>query len=1114
MKLTVALLLLFNLTVSAEGFSQNKISLQLKKSAIADAMALIEGQTTYRFLYNENLTDIRKVTSIKLSDASIETAMKELLKDSGLSYQILENQLIVIKNNNAQSADIVVSGKVVDVQGVPLIGVSIKIKGTTRGVSTGVSGDFNITAPENSVLILSYLGYETLEYQLKGERMLNLTMKESANELDEVVVVGYGSVRKRDLTGSVGTVSAETLTAKGTTSVMGALQGAVAGVDISTSSVRPGAGFSIQIRGQNSMNSAGSQPLYVVDGVVMDNIDFLNPADVQKIDILKDASSTAIYGSRGSNGVVIVQTKNASLSSGAKTTVSYDGYYGVRSITRIPDFMDGREWVDFRAASFSTYNTASKAYELTATNKSAILQRSPLLEQRLFDQEYEDWLGLATQNGKQQNHYVNIAGNGKDISYNLGMGYQNEEGNFEGEKLDRYNIKLSVANKISDKFTVGGNANLSHTNVNQGSQYGYRDIMRMPVILYAYDDNGELIPQPGIATAIQGSGNFTSSANPLLEIASGNQENRRFDILGSAFAEFRPLEGLEIKTTFMPRFSRARTGRYFGVVPGNRTQDEAYQDNTENLDYTWDNQITYRKTFKEDHTINATLINSFYRTRTEGIRAGTQNLPYNSEWYNLFSGTLQSSNSGTSFNSASLLSYAARVNYDYKNKYLVTGTVRYDGSSKLADKWASFPSLAFAWRASEESFLKADYLSDLKARFSFGYSGSNAGINPYGSQLTPQTGSLVWYDYNGSIASGFAPGVPVNPSVTWEKTRELNYGIDFGFFNQRISGTIDYYNKLSDGLLMSRKLSIESGVEQMTDNIGSVSNKGIELSLTTMNINTKNLQWTTSFNFAHNKNAIESLYGRKEDVMGEARFIGEPINVIYDYRIIGIWKSNQADEAAKWGQQPGQAIAGDLNGDGVITTTGDRTILGSVDPSWTGNFSSNLIYKNWDFSFNIFTRQGAFVSDRFLEEFGAANIQRGRPKVNFDYFVPAGADRYNWNNWGSNPDGSPLAVWTTVGGNEDAKYPAINNPGPYYGNNGLYTDASFIRVRNIVLGYTLPQKFIKKAGLSQLRIYANILNPFTFTDYQGWDPEYATTTLQNGNGPSNVTYQLGVNLKF
>jgi len=1002
-------------------------------------------------------------------------------------------------------------GTITDETSEPLIGVSILVMGTSTGTSTDLDGTYNLAIPSDKpvVLKISYIGFKTQEVTVGNQQTLNIVLETDATMLQEAVAIGYGTVKKSDLTGSVGTVSADQLEARGTTSVMSALQGAVAGVDISSSSVRPGGGFNIKIRGQNSLNAGN--PLYVVDGIVTSDIDFLNPADIEQIDILKDASSTAIYGSRGSNGVVIVRTKNAGTPGTDRTSITYDGYYGIRELARIPDFMDGREWVDFRTSSYYTYNNGK--YQLSTPD--AILQKSPLLGQRLFDEAYEDWLGLGTRSGQQQNHYLGISGSSDKLSYNLGLGYQNEEGNFINEDLNRYNIKLSVNHNASKYFSTGANISLSQATNNAGSQNGYRDILRMPSILYAYDEEGNIIDQPGIATSIQGEGNFTGSPNPLNEINSGTEETRRYDVLGSVFAEVRPFDGLSIRSTILPRFNRTRIGRYYGVVEGQRNQDYAYQENAESFEYTWDNVVNYKTTFNEDHNLNVSLIQSTYKARFEGIQAAANDLPYNSQWYNLFSGKFESGSSNTSYTEASLLSYAARANYDYKGKYLLTGTIRYDGSSKLKDKWKAFPSAAVAWRISEEDFAKADFLSNLKARFSFGFSGNNNGINPYGAQLSPQTGSLVWYDFGGDVVSGFAPGLPVNSQITWEKTRELNFGVDFGLFNNSLSGTIDIYDKLSDNLLMSRSLTVESGVPSMTDNIGSVSNKGIEIGLTSTNIRTSDFDWTTSLNFAHNKNAIISLYGKKEDVAGENRFIGEPINVIYDYRIIGIWKMDQAAEAAKWGQQPGQAIAQDINGDGAITTKDDRVILGSPDPDWTGSFTSNIRYKNLDFSFNLYARYGSFISDPFLEEFGPKNTQRGRPKIDYDYYVPPTTPRYDWNDWGTNADGSPKPIWGDSGsGNENAKYPHSANVGPYYGNNGMYTTASFVKIRNITLGYSLPDNVVSRLGLSKLRIYANVLNPFTFTDYQGWDPEYATTSLTNGNGPSNVTYQFGVNMKF
>ncbi len=1003
-------------------------------------------------------------------------------------------------------------GRVVDeVGGDALAGVSIRVANQDVAAISELDGRFSLSIPNTGTVQLhfSLIGYKSKDVVVNAEQTLNVTMSADGEiALEEVVAVGYGSVKKTDLTGAVGSVQGKELQARGTTSAMAALQGTVPGVDISSTSTRPGGSFNILIRGQNSMQAGN--PLYIVDGIATSNIDFLNPADIEQIDVLKDASSTAIYGSRGSNGVVIVKTKNAGKPGATRTTVTYDGFYGIRQLARIPDFMDGREWIDFRTSAFYTYANGQYGLPTPAT----ILQNSPLLESRLYNEQYEDWLGLGTKQGKQQNHYIGIGGASEKMTYNLGVGYQQEEGNFIKENLERYTLKLSVEHRISDLFSTGASINFVHGINNFGSEFGYRDILRMPNILYAYDDDGNLIAQPGIASAIQGVGNFTSSPNPLNEINSGTEEIRQYDILSSVFAELRPLENLSIRSSFLPRFNRTRIGQYYGVVPGQRNQDVAFQNNEESLEWTWDNVVNYNTRLGEDHKIDVSLIQSAYKTRFEGIQAQTNDLPYPSWWYNLFSGALVRGNSNSSYTETSLLSFAARANYDFKGRYLLTGTVRYDGSSKLKDKWAAFPSAAFAWRISEEKFMNISAINDLKARVSLGYSGNNNGIGAFGAQQTPQTGSLVWYDYNGQLASGFAPGRPVNQNVTWEKTRELNVGLDFSLFNNRLRGNVEWYDKLSDGLLMQRTLTVESGVDYMIDNIGSVNNRGIELGLQTANVRNENWEWTTSFMFSRNKNAIRSLYGKKEDRPGEARFIGQPINVIYDYRIIGLWRMDQAEEAARLGQQPGQAIAADTDGNGTINSD-DRTILGSPDPQWIGSVTSNLRYKNWDFSFNFYTRQGMFVSDAFLDEFGPNNAQRGRPKINYDYYIPPGVPRYDWNNWDTHPDGSPKAVWGTSGaGNEDAQYPHPQNKGPFYGNNGRYTDASFIKLRNVVLGYSLPSDLISKWKMSQFRIYANILNPLVFTKYQGWDPEYATTALAEGNGPTNITYQLGVNIRF
>ena len=504
-----------------------------------------------------------------------------------------------------------ITGIIKDENGLPLAGASVRLNGSTLGISTDADGTFRLTIPEgnNHSLTVDLIGYKSKTISIGASSMIDVVlMTDEALELDEVVAVGYGSVRKRDLTGSVGSVGGKQLQERGTTSAMEALQGTVPGVDINSTSTRPGRGFNILIRGQNSMNKGN--PLYIVDGIAIDNIDFLNPADIQNIDVLKDASSTAIYGSRGSNGVVIVTTKNANRPGDTRTSVTYDGYYGVRRIARIPDFMDGREWIDFRTSAFYTFE--KNRYNLG--NPNTILQNSPLLESRLYNQEYEDWLGLGTKSGQQQNHYIAIAGNSEKLSYNLGAGYQQEVGNFLKEDLNRYTLKLSVEHKTSQYFSTGASFNFVHGIINSGSEHGYRDILRMPPVLYAYDEGGNLIAQPGIAASIKGTGNFTSSPNPLNEIKSGTEETRQYEILSQVFAEIRPIENLSIRSTFMPRFGRSRMGAYYGVVPGTRNQDMSSQENLENLDWTWDNVLNYNNTFGADHKLDVSLIQSAYKT--------------------------------------------------------------------------------------------------------------------------------------------------------------------------------------------------------------------------------------------------------------------------------------------------------------------------------------------------------------------------------------------------------------------------------------------------------------------------------------------------------------------
>ncbi len=1020
-----------------------------------------------------------------------------------------------------------VTGVVVDESNAPLPGVSVVVKGTAIGTLTGSDGSYSVTAEniQQDVLVFSFVGMEKKEVALNGQTTVNVQLTSSTLEMDEVVVIGYGTVKRTDLTGSVGSVDAQTITGRGTAGVLQSMQGSVAGVNITQLSSRPGADYNIQVRGLNTFNADGSPPLYVVDGIVTNDISFLNPQDIVKIDILKDASSTAIYGSRGSNGVVMVTTKTGqTVGFKDNTVVSYNGSFGVKTPARLPQQYTSQDWFDYRAHAYLQYAPGAGDNGMADWKMvpSGVYMQNPEAARRAYEGDETDWLDALTRNGVQQNHYLNVAGNTGKLDFNLGLGYQDEDGIYIKENLKRTNLKLSLNYQLSDKWLVGANANFSNTVIEAGDADAYTYTFRMPPVFKIYDANGQLLIQPGLVENMGGVGaNFTGNRNPIWEIETGSDNRRRYDFLGSFYLQFSPIAGLNIKTNLQPNFQRSRHGRYSELATTllDRT---GYSDNSERFDYTWDNSIEYSKGFK-GHNLKFIGVYSLFYSRSESLRITTNSLPYNSQWYNLFSGTLVTGSSSSGYSQVSMTSYLGRLNYDYKGRYYLTASLRYDGSSKLADKWALFPSFAAAWRISEETFMQADFLSNLKLRYSYGQSGNN-NVGAYATFNGPQSATQVYYNYGATAVSGFAPGNPVNPALTWEKTKESNLGLDFGFFRGRIDGSIELYNRLSDGLLMQRRLAVESGVTQMTDNIGSVRNRGIEISLNTVNIQTKDFKWSTSFNFSRNINEIVSLYGRKEDVVGEQRFIGENINVIYNYQFNGLFSTPEAQAAAgnalfsNYNPNPGHPKVVDTNGDGAITTD-DRVILGTPDPKWLGGFSTSMEYKNFDFNLSLIANQGRFVRDQFAAN-GMSRNSRSQmmwadPE---DYYYPQGAPRPDWDNPTLDVNGNISGITFVPAAEEnfDAKYPAYSGyDGPYYSAEAMnYMEVSFVKIKNISLGYTLNKAFLAKAGISKLRVYVNVLDPFVFSDYLGWDPEYATTTAVNGNGPSSITYQFGVNLEF
>ena len=1059
-----------------------------------------------------------------------------------------------------------VTGNVVDETGEAVIGATVMEKGTKNATVTDFDGNFTIKMESGNVLTISYIGMQSQDVNVAGKTSVNVVLKEDATTLQDVVVVGYGTMKKTDLTGSISSVDTEKLNAKGAPSVLENLQGATPGVNITQSSGRAGGDFNIEIRGKSSINSE-TTPLYVVDGVMCSDIQWLNPQDIERIDVLKDASSTAIYGSRATAGVIMVTTKGGlSVKRDQKPTISYDGYYGITNTARMPDFMDGESFYKYRFMKFLTYAGANGSafpganptYQIGGSILEQCLLRENvgegefMMKKMLASGATTDWPDLVTRSGNQQNHYLAVSGGSESVNYHFGVGYNKEKGIYQGDEQSKYSFKGSVDAKINKVISAGFSFNVANINHDYGNDDAIRVAFRMNPYMIPYDQEGNINHLPGnyqsLGTCSSYQFSDQVSALHLLMNTSKNRETWR--ALGNFYVKFDIIKGLDFKTTFSPSYSSYRQGAFTGYI--NPSTGKTYADGDTNsatlakqrsFSWTWDNIVNYSTTIAENHNVGLMALLSMESSNSDTSTWVANGVMENTDWWNLKSGDFNKDDSSNSYTENSMISYALRANYNWKNRYLLTATVRWDGSSKLTkdERWGCFPSVAAAWRITEEPFMQSiSWLSNLKLRLSYGVTGNNTGIGNFDTQQTV-AGPLYYY-LDQAWSKGFYPSGIVNTILKWETSTEYNAGIDFGFLGGRISGTLDVYQKTSKELLFDVPLPLVSGGGTLTSNIGSVRNRGVEISLTTVNIESKDWNWQTTFNFAHNQNKVREINGTGDQLLN-----GVTGSLFIDYSATNVWgyewggivsdrmmtvpdnaiakakgfsPGNQVREYdyyyACYGLTEGQPWVVDRDGNGVIDT--DDKNIWNRDPAWTGSFTSNLSWKFLDFSFSLYTKQNYKVFSNFLNGDILAMNDRGRQKLAMDWYIPAGTiidcD-------GVNPDGTyinPKYQETTHYGD----YPFPNNGGTNAGV-GLQkdrwdeaksiVDASYVKVKNITLGFTFPKNIINKIGCNHLRLYATVTNPFVFTKYKGFDPEWADADAKN-DGPSTITYQFGASIKF
>jgi TonB-linked SusC/RagA family outer membrane protein len=1059
---------------------QVKLNLELKNASLNDVVNAIKNQTEFEFAYDSNLESVvLKNVSVKAKNESIDRVMATVLEGTDINFKVFDRIILLSRNNVKTTSGIEsrmnmqkirITGIITDSStGEPLPGVNVTMEGTTVGTITDIDGKYSLEVPqENGILVYSFVGYLSEKIQIQGQINIDVKLVPEIKSLEEVVVVGYGTVKKKDLTGSVGSIEASVITSTSSSNATNALQGRIAGVNIERNVGKPGGDYDIKVRGLSSIKNSNTGPLYVIDGIpTTEGLNDLNPNDIEKIDILKDASATAIYGSRGANGVIIVSTKKGKE---GKLAIQYEGYYGYRVASNQPNMMNGEEYVKWRTDLYTNLGRSTDR-----TNADFF---TPEEWSRIDNGQYTDWIDLVQKNGVQMSNTLTATGGDEKGAFAMSIGQLKEEGTVPGQDFNRYNMRLNVNRKFLKKWEAGGNLYFTYSVQDEGSYETLRSAYRLPPVASAYDENGNKKFYAYRNDAV---------TNPLFEYASDGElrENRRYRAFGNIYLQVEPIKGLTLRSQLSPQMIYKRNGFYQGQYSkgagGKIANTRATYLTNDYFGYVIDNQANYVKSLGI-HNLNFSFVQSIQAEQWEEANQDVRNFPYNSEWYNTDAvAKTDISAAQTDFRKRTLVSYLGRFQYTLNDKYLFTVSGRYDGSSRLAEgnKWAFFPSAAFAWRMSEESFMKnIKSLTNLKLRLSYGVTGNDA-VDIYGTQATV---SKKYYDYGGTVSTAYYKNRLANYDLTWEKTTEFNLGVDYGLFDNKINGSIDVYQRDAKDLIMERQLPQTAGWTSVWDNVGWVRNKGIEIGLNTVNIETKNFSWNTNIIFDSNKNEIMELYGAKKDDVGNKWFIGKPIQVNYDYEFDGIWQTSEADEAAKYGQTPGQVKVKDLDNNGVIDAN-DKKVIGQLSPKWSGSITNTFKYKNWDLSANVYTRQGAQLYSTFVSTF--MSLEGNYKNVDIDYWTP------------NNPSN---------------KYPQPGNKGKYF-DVTRYCDVSFVRVGNITLGYTLPKNLLNRVHVNKLRVYFTTNNPFTFTSYPGYDPEWADQNTW-GEASGFTTYLFGINLEL
>lgn len=1086
MRLSTILLIFGLLNLHAKGFSQNeKISLHHQGISMKQLLENLEQLSEYKFLYSDDFDALESKLNINVEKRTVSEILNEVAAVTESTYKILDNKLIVIVPKNLLPAQqFKFGGSITDATtGEPIIGANVIVEGTTMGVVTDVNGKFSLEVPNpDAFVVISYLGYKTERVAINKQAYLEIKLIQDITRLDEVIVVGYGTQKKSDIISSVASVRPEKMTKSATLDVGEMLRGKVAGVQITTSDAGPGGSSSIEVRGKSSI-TGGNSPIVIADGVPIGSINDINPADIESVEVLKDAAAQAIYGAKASNGVILITTKRGKT---GKLSVNYNGYYGTQTVKRNFDVYDGVGFAQLK-------READRAVNKNIYRDDALVFSAAEL-QAIAEGRSIDWTDEILKSAPIQNHDINFsAGTEKTMIY-VGGNYQNMDGIVPTTNLKKGTLRINLDQILTKWLKVGVNASFQASKANDPDVAGVlRQVITASPLGNIYNEDGTYNVRP--------SGN-QESFNPLLDLnETENIKKNRNDIL-NIFVDITPVKGLTNRINASRRSWNYKETYYAskkssnGYANGYGNGNIAFKENAEWL---VENILSYNLSVQK-HNINLTAVGSISQQDYSDFYNSTSKVPNDILGiYGLESALINIPTIGG--NQRRLVSGVGRIQYDYNSRYYATISARMDGSSVFGaeNKWGYFPAVALGWNVYKENFL-ANFrpLSNLKLRASYGSVGNEA-IAPYGSlSLADQ----LDYLYGADKISGYAPGSSLsNPKLRWETSTTLNTAVDFGFFDNRLSGTVEYYKTSTTDLLVNRQLNASIGYSTMKDNIGEVQNRGIEIQLDAVPIRTKDLNIQTGIIFSKNTNEIISLYGdldgdgNQDSDVANNWFIGQPIDVYKMPKYLGVWQAEEVypgstfnATSGKWeinGVQapvaidpatnlplvdpftkkapiPGSCKIEDKNNDGKIDS--EDNYLTSKYPDWMASFNVTATFKGFDFSMDISTVQGITRNNVYLYDYTYGGDLRGnRNGIKVDYWTPENpASMYPQPNAGTSPPGMP--------------------------NLGLQ-DASYWRLQNVSLGYSFPSSVLSKIKLTKLRIYCTGQNLVTVTDYQSYSPE-------------------------